>query len=114
MGDAAIARGDYLRAKRMYEEAATIYPDAKNVKAASEKLAKMLQDAKIVEALNQQTMEADCKPLLLRAEMFMEQQEYGKAKLLLESIVEKYPKSSWAKSAEELLGTIKARTPAAE
>ena len=106
LGDAAVARQDYLCAVRHYESVIRTYADTTAGPIAAEKLAAMKNDPMIAEAMKQQEMELACKPLLARSGAMLKMGEFVEAKAACEKIIADYPDSAWAKQAAELLKEI--------
>ena len=105
-GDAALMRNDYLSAERYYRDAATMYPEVKAKEIAAKKLAGMLKDPRVMEAMEEQRVRRECRPLLARAEHKMLWGELEEAKQVCDQIIEIHPETEWADQARDILKRI--------
>jgi len=106
LGDAALLRKDYLSAYRHYREAATTYPEAEAAKRAAEKMAGLMDDPDIAAAIRRQQAEAECKPLLARAERCIQTGDLDQAREVCRQVIRDHPDTEWAARAAEILDSL--------
>jgi len=106
LGDAAMARKDYSTAYQTYTTLSTTYDDTEAGLEAKRRLARMLADPSVREAMKEQEAEAACRLLLARAGAFYNADRLAEARAACEEIVINHPDTKWAKDAVELLDLI--------
>ncbi len=114
LGDAAFLREDYLSAYRHYREAATMYPEAQTASRAAEKLARLMEDSAIAAAIKQQRIEAECKPLIARADRLIRMGELDEAREVCQKLIEEHPDTEWSAQAAETLKSLEPGTSESE
>jgi len=106
IGDAAMARKDYATAYQTYTALATAYADTEAGMNAKKKLADMLGDPTVKQAMAEQKTEATCRLLIARANAFYNADRLAEARAACEKLVMDHPDTKWAKDAVELLDLI--------
>lgn len=102
-GDAAVGRKDFTSACRIYREASSQYPETAGGRAAAEKLATILADPEVAEAMRRQEMDITCKARLARARMLMREGNRAEAESICREIIDLYPDTSYAEEARDML-----------
>lgn len=107
VADAAVKRGDYRRAVERYSSAARVFKNTAAAKIAQNKLDQLLADPKIVAAITQQAIDAECAALIGRAHILADHKQPRQAAAICDQIIAKYPNTEWAEKARELKAELK-------
>ena len=65
-----------------------------------------MENPTIVEAIKKQQIEAECKPLIARAEWLVRMGNSDEARDICEKVMAQHPETDWAKRAAEILKSI--------
>jgi tetratricopeptide (TPR) repeat protein len=111
LGEAALARGDYIGAQKHYREATTNYPESPSREKAAAKLAELLDDPAMVEKIREQQISRVCRPRLARARYLVNIGQPEEAREICEKLIEEFPDTEYADKARALLDTLAQERP---
>ena len=106
LGDAALARGDYVSALRRYRLAARKYPETDASHQAADKITQLNNDPKAMEGLRKQEAESKSRLLFLQAETLRGQNHSPEAAALYQEILKEFPDSAYAARAKEAVDQL--------
>jgi len=101
-GQAALARRDYLSARRSFRSILKDFPDTRSAKTAQGKLSEMERDPLIAQALRLQEAESVCRGLLARARLLARRGDITGAIEACDRVTSEYGDTPWAIEARKL------------
>ena len=106
LGDKALANKDYGAAYRHYSAVVANYKGTEGQKTAAKKLAEMLADPNIKDAVSKQEVDEQAQLLVYRARGFLRMGRIEEARGNCEKVIIDFPESKWAKEAVRILEEI--------
>ena len=100
--EAALARKNYVSARRSYQSLVEEYPDTRSAQTARERLAMLTQDPLIAQALRLQEAEPVCKGLLEQARRAIARGDTSRAAEACDTIIAQFGDTPWAHEAQLL------------